>query len=35
MEGPPSSECATTIGSDNDRESVRHGVRMDEEWEHQ
>ena len=29
------SERVATVGCDNERESVRNGIRMDEEWEHQ
>lgn len=29
------SECVATIGCNNDRGSVRDGIGMDEEWEHQ
>jgi len=34
VEGPPSSKRAAIVRRD-DRESVRDGVGVDEEWEHQ
>ena len=35
VESSSSSERAAAAGSDNDRESVRHGVRVDDKREHQ
>jgi len=35
MENPSASKCAAAGRSHNDRESVRNGIRMDGEWEHQ
>ena len=35
MEGPPSSKYLATVRRDNDQHSVRDGIGMDEEWEHQ
>ena len=35
MEGSSSPECITPVGSDNDQESVRYGVGVDDEWEYQ
>ena len=35
MECPSSSECVTPVGRDNDRESVRYGIRVDGEWSYQ
>jgi hypothetical protein len=35
MEGPPSSECAAAVRRVDDRESLRDGIRVDGQWEHQ
>ena len=35
MEDPQSSECAATFRCDNDRESVRDGIGVDVERQHQ
>jgi len=35
LEHTSPSERAATVICDNDRESVRDGIRMDEEWDHQ
>ena len=35
VEGSRSPECVVTAGSDNDQDSVRDGVKVDDEWEHQ
>ena len=32
MEGSPTPKCAAFVRCDNDRGSVRDGVRMDEKW---
>ena len=35
MENPPTSECPTTTRSDDVRDSVRDGIRLDGKWKHQ
>ena len=35
MEGSSPPERAAAAGSNNDRGSVRYGVGVDDEWEHQ
>ena len=35
LEGSSASERAALAGCDNNRESVRYGVGMDDKWEHQ
>ena len=35
LESPSSSERVAAARGDNNGESVRHGVRVDEEWEYQ
>ena len=35
MEGPPSPKCVATVRCDDDRESVRDGIRVDGKWKHQ
>ena len=35
MENPSTSECAATDGSDDDRDLLRNGIRLDVERKHQ
>jgi serine/threonine protein kinase len=35
MEGPPPSQSAAAIRRDDDRDSVRDGIGVDDEWKHQ